>query len=160
MKKRKCPACKLGFNSKSKPVKCHGCDGFTHARVRCTSSPEAKDNFFCKICVPVSIDTNVSKDTENEKMEKTSSGWKCKICNLCVKTSYSMKRHITNQHIDLGSTVESPNSTPEAITAETEMTTAADCDLTQQEGFPPTPRREQTLNDLLKKENWKNYFLV
>ena len=93
-------------------------------------------------------------------MEKTSSGWKCKICNLCVKTSYSMKRHITNQHIDLGSTVESPNSIPEAITAETEMTTAADCNLTQQEGFPPTPRREQTLNDLLKKENWKNYFLV
>lgn len=64
-----------------------------------------------------------------------------------------MKRHITNQHIDLGSTVESPNSTPEAITAETEMTTAAECDLTQQEVFPPTPRREQTLNDLLKKEN-------
>ena len=81
-------------------------DAQAHLRLRTT--------FFCKICVPVSIDTNVSKDTENEKMEKTSSGWKCKICNLCVKTSYSKKRHITNQHIGDSTVDPKSNSTPEA----------------------------------------------
>ena len=60
------------------------------------------------------IDTNVSKDTENEKMERTSSGWKCKICNLCVKTSYSKKRPDHDFPGDLA--IRSPDRSSESRT--------------------------------------------
>ena len=28
--KKKCYSCKVGFNSRSNPIKCNGCDSFTH----------------------------------------------------------------------------------------------------------------------------------
>ena len=45
-----------------------------------------------------SFDTNA---TELTGLTKVTSGYQCDICNLKLKTLYSMKRHITNQHKDV-----------------------------------------------------------
>ena len=37
-KNKKCPACKLGFNSKLKPVNCHGYDSYIHPKVKCMNT--------------------------------------------------------------------------------------------------------------------------
>ena len=95
-KNKKCPACKVGFNSKSNPLKCLGCDSYTHSRFSCTSNVGTQSAFYCKICRPNSEVRERGSSSQN--MEKTESGWKCKICNLTVKTSHSMKRHISNKH--------------------------------------------------------------
>ena len=35
---------------------------------------------------------------EDMNIIKVSNGFKCKICNLIVKTKYSMKRHVLRMH--------------------------------------------------------------
>ena len=44
---KKCPSCKLGFNSKSGPVKCDGCDSFTHKKRACLDESSEKHQFYC-----------------------------------------------------------------------------------------------------------------
>ena len=34
-KKEKCISCKIGFNNRSNPVKCDGCDKYTHKKTSC-----------------------------------------------------------------------------------------------------------------------------
>ena len=62
---KKCPSCKLGFNTKSDPVKCDGCDSFTHKKNACLDESIEKHQFYCKICKP----TVANKDSSKEPSE-------------------------------------------------------------------------------------------
>ena len=97
---KKCPSCKLGFNAKSKPSKCYGCDSFSHSKPSCFNKGVESPHFYCKVCAPVSETSPTSKETSHQfiGMTKTDNGWKCDKCQLKVKTSYSMKRHIERKH--------------------------------------------------------------
>ena len=97
---KKCPSCNLGFNSKSKPSKCHGCDSFTHSKRACLNKGIEVSQFYCKTCAPNSDVPARTEATKKQFMEMTKipGGWKCNKCNLSVKTSYSMRRHIENKH--------------------------------------------------------------
>ena len=45
-KNKKCPSCKLGFNTKSSPLKCDGCDSFTHKKQTCLKQVAQNAQFF------------------------------------------------------------------------------------------------------------------
>ena len=66
-KNKKCPSCKVGFNSKSKTIKCHGCDSFTHSKTSCMSKATNKSQFFCVTCSP-----EANKDQQETGGEKPS----------------------------------------------------------------------------------------
>ena len=97
----KCASCKSGFNSRSNPVKCDGCDKYTHKKVSCLKEAYEKSQFYCKVCVPedhpVRSEQPQKKETHYTKLDN---GFKCKKYNLVVKTKYSMERHVTRMHDD------------------------------------------------------------
>ena len=47
--KEKCASCKAGFNSRSNPVKCDGCDKFTHRKTSCLKETYEKSQFYCSV---------------------------------------------------------------------------------------------------------------
>ena len=100
---KKCPSCKAGFNAKSRPNKCHGCDSFTHTKRACMKQGSKSSQFNCKLCAPADDSETTSKEasTSSSCMLKVENGWKCEKCALVVKTSYSMKRHIDRMHQEI-----------------------------------------------------------
>jgi hypothetical protein len=60
-----------------------------------------KSQFYCKVCVPedhpVRSEQPQKKETHYTKLDN---GFKCKKCNLVVKTKYSMERHVIRMHDD------------------------------------------------------------
>ena len=100
-KNKKCSTCKLGFNSKSNPIKCDGCDSFTHQKTSCLKEGISRSQFYCKTCIPESVSRPNSDNATlvtNDPMIKVDNGYKCRKCGLTVKPSYSMKRHIAIKH--------------------------------------------------------------
>ena len=45
---KRCPSCKLGFNAKSKPSKCYGCDSFSHSKPSCFNKGVESPHFTAK----------------------------------------------------------------------------------------------------------------
>ena len=39
-KKEKCVSCKIGFNNRSNPIKCDGCDKYTHKKTSCLTETQ------------------------------------------------------------------------------------------------------------------------
>ena len=74
--------------------------GQSHSKPSCFNKGVESQHFYCKVCAPVSETSPTSKDTSNQfiGMTKTDNGWKCDKCQLKVKTSCSMKRHIERKH--------------------------------------------------------------
>ena len=95
---KKCPSCKLGFNTRSNPEKCHGCDSYTHRKEACLKKCVQESQFYCEICVPSSVSEHrVELHSENYTQE--AQGFKCSHCGLVAKTKYSVNRHIQRKHI-------------------------------------------------------------
>ena len=44
---------KLGFNKRSNPVKCDGCDRYTHKKAACLKETQDNLRFLCKMCAPM-----------------------------------------------------------------------------------------------------------
>ena len=61
-KNKKCSSCKIGFNSKSDPLKCDGCDSFTHKKLACIKEGSNNTQFYCKLCIPENL---IGKNAEN-----------------------------------------------------------------------------------------------
>ena len=95
-KNKKCPACKLGFNSKLKPVNCHGCDSYIHPKVKCMNTGVQNMQYYCKVRLPDS--GTRSGSAPQNSLTRTAEGWKCSECNLCLKTSYNLRRHVNAKH--------------------------------------------------------------
>ena len=101
-KKKKCATCHLGFNSKSAPIKCHGCDSYTHRKPSCFNEGSSKKHFNCKVCTPAEqrqsqLEKAQAKTTHCAKVD---GGFKCEKCELVVKTMHNLKRHIERKHIE------------------------------------------------------------
>ena len=86
----------FGFNSKSKPVKCHGCDSYTHPKVKCMNTGVQNMQYYCKVCLPDS--GTRSGSAPQNSLTRTAEGWKCNECNMCLKTSYNLRRHVNSKH--------------------------------------------------------------
>ena len=111
--KKKCSSCKIGFNSRSNPIKCDGCDSFTHRKQACIKEGSNKAQFYCKICIP---STAVEKRNENPSesqshIRKVENGFKCEKCGLVAKTKYSIRRHMERKHS--GIDIQQPMETSE-----------------------------------------------
>ena len=52
---KKCPTCKLGFNAKSNPVKCHGCDSFTQKKKTVWKNVISASNSFLRFVILLEI---------------------------------------------------------------------------------------------------------
>ena len=99
---KKCPTCKLGFNAKSNPVKCHGCDSFTHKKKSCLEECHISKQFFCKICYTPrnSQPQRIQEEqrNKNQGIKKVATLFKCTKCNILVGTKYSANRHYERKH--------------------------------------------------------------
>ena len=99
---KKCPSCSFGFNQKSDPKKCHGCDSFTHNKKACVRFCNVKTQFYCKKCnsnPPAEV--RLGNPHENTSMTSDSNGnFKCSICNLVLKSKFNLKRHIGRKHAE------------------------------------------------------------
>ena len=95
---KKCPSCKLGFNTKSTPIKCDGCDSFTHKKNTCLRDVKNKNQFFCKVCSSTENSQEQVKETSQSKACRVDGGFKCERCGIIVKSYYSLKRHIGRIH--------------------------------------------------------------
>ena len=51
-RKEKCVSCKVGFNSRSNPVKYDGCDKYTHKKTSCLKETQENSQFLCQLCAP------------------------------------------------------------------------------------------------------------
>ena len=95
-RKEKCVSCKVGFNSRSNPVKCDGCDKYTHKKISCLKETQENSQFLCQLCAP-----NTEYPHEKETLIiKVENGFKCTRCSLIVKTKYSIMRHVIRVHGD------------------------------------------------------------
>ena len=101
-KKEKCISCKIGFNNRSNPVKCDGCDKYTHKKTSCLKETQDRSRFLCKLCAP-SNEQEQSQTTHEQgsQIARVANGFKCNICSLTVKTKYSIKRHVGRMHGDI-----------------------------------------------------------
>ena len=101
-KKEKCISCKIGFNNRSNPVKCDGCDKNTHKKTSCLKETQDRSRFLCKLCAP-SNEQEQSQPTHEQESQiaRVANGFKCNICSLTVKTKYSIKRHVSRMHGDM-----------------------------------------------------------
>ena len=61
--KKRCPSCRIGFNSRSSPIKCDGCDSYTHRKQTCIKEASQKSQFYCKICVPTTAEEVAPQET-------------------------------------------------------------------------------------------------
>ena len=99
--RKKCPSCHLGFNSKSAPIKCYGCDSFTHQKPSCFKYGTEKNNFYCKVCTLAEQRENPVQKAQTKNMHsgKVDGGFKCDQCSLVLKTKYNLNRHIERKHV-------------------------------------------------------------
>ena len=98
-KNKKCPSCSSGFNNKSFPLKCDGCDSYTHKKPSCLSKAIQNSQFYWKTCNPATNANIEQNDKEVQpSMSKVDTGFKCEKCGLVTSTKYSMKRHIERKH--------------------------------------------------------------
>ena len=87
---------KLGFNSKSNPINCHGFDAFIHCKNSCMRQEIQGTNYFCTTCLPQQ--SVVIRVPENEDYILTEGKFECKKCSLTVKSKYNIRRHIQRMH--------------------------------------------------------------
>ena len=99
---KKCSSCKIGFNSKSDPLKCDGCDSFTHKKLACIKEGSNNAQLYYKLCNPENlIGKNAEKDTDSQpktNIIKVDQGFKCGICKMISKSKFSVKRHFEWNH--------------------------------------------------------------
>ena len=102
-RKKKCVSCKLGFNARSNPVKCDGCDQYTHKKVACLKETHrnSSSQFLCRLCVPNHEQSEPEQPQgQDADISKVDNGFKCNVCSLTVKTKYSIRRHMLRMHGD------------------------------------------------------------
>ena len=102
-KNKKCPSCKLGFITRSDPIKCDGCDSYTHQKPTCLMHTVRHAHFYCKTCNPVaaSVSAIPVEKPIHPSISKVDTGFKCNVCGLVTSTKYSMKRHLDRKHNSL-----------------------------------------------------------
>ena len=110
-KKKKCSSCKVGFNSRSNPIKCNGCDSYTHRKQACIREGSQNAQFYCTICIPTTLVGNASEEPSIPQSSalKVDNGFKCEVCGLIAKTKYSIKRHVDRKH---GNSESNPHEEP------------------------------------------------
>ena len=127
--RKKCLSYKAGFNTRSNPVKCHGCDSWTHKKQICLKECSSNKQFYCKTCFTTNlkpVEPSQSLD-EDDNIIKIPTGFKCSKCELKVKTKFSAKRHFENMHKpdtqvnDLRGETESITQSDESSTNTTEV---------------------------------------
>ena len=101
-RKEKCVSCKIGFNNRSNPVKCDGCDKYTHKKTSCLKETHDRSRFLCKLCAPSNAQEQ-SQPTQEQgsQITRVANGFKCNTCSLTVKTKYSIERHVIRMHGDI-----------------------------------------------------------
>ena len=95
---KKCTSCKVSFNTKSNPIKCDGCDSYTHKRNVCLRNTSDKNQFYCKVCICSNQSQNKETSSSNTYNSKVDGGFKCEKCGIIVKSNYSLKRHMGRIH--------------------------------------------------------------
>ena len=124
--KKKCPSCKIGFNSRSNPIKCDGCDSFTHKKQGCLKETKHKNQFYCKICSPTQDKALVEQETQRETcVSKVNNGFKCGKCGLVSKSKYNITRHMERKHVEeqaVNNDVEIPVINKETLKATSKNT--------------------------------------
>ena len=113
--KKKCSSCKIGFNSRSNPIKCDGCDSFTHRKQACIKEGSNKSQFYCKTCIPSTAVEKRNEDSSESQSSilKVDNGFKCEKCGLVAKSKYSIRRHMDRKHT--GMDVQPPMETSEPV---------------------------------------------
>ena len=115
--KKKCPSCKGGFNSRSDPIKCDGCDSFTHKRKDCLKESKHKKQFYCKVCVPVTEKTKKNEESPSETcFSKVDDVFKCGKCGISSKSKFNMTRHIERKHKESNGNVGGSDPTEDVPT--------------------------------------------
>ena len=118
-KNKKCSSCKVGFNSKSDPIRCDGCDSYTHKRQACIQEGSKKSQFYCKLCISTDSIVRIPEkpSTNSALVSKTEKGYKCDLCGIAAKTKFSVKRHVERHHPKKSA----ENSTENVLMNETEI---------------------------------------
>ena len=100
-KNKKCSSCKVGFNSKSDPIKCDGCDSYTHKRQACIQEGSKKSQFYCKLCISTDSIARIPENpsTNSALVSKIENGYKCDVCGMAAKTKFSVKRHVVRHQL-------------------------------------------------------------